>query len=99
MLHRCLSHAEGEAPVDRRAHGYLVEKAAVDTDDRYRSEVATAVDGLPQHVRPVGAHEGGDLHTINDRVEAGCAVGLSAHCVSACVRASAVGQFLDPVVN
>src|SRR5882757_6314457 len=62
MLHRGLGHSEREAAVDRRSHRDLVQQTAVDPDDRNRSEIATAMDGLPQHVRAVCTHEGRDLN-------------------------------------
>src|SRR5437879_5564362 len=58
MLNRRLGHSEGEAPIDRAAHRNLVQHAAVDADDRDRTEVAATLNGLAQDVRPVGAHEG-----------------------------------------
>ena len=99
MLHWRLGHAEGEAAVDGRSHGNLVEQAAVNADDRHGSEVAAAVDRLPQNMRTVGSHERRDLDTVDYGVEAGADVWLRADGIDAGVGTAAVGQFLDPVVD
>ena len=69
MLDRRLRHAEREAAVDRRTHRDLVEKPAVNADDRDHAEVAAAMDRLAQHVRSVRSDEGRDLHPIEHRIE------------------------------
>src|ERR1044072_7083356 len=57
MLDRRLCHAKGEAAIDRRTHRNFVEEAAIDADNRYRAEVTATVDGLPEYMGPIGAHE------------------------------------------
>ena len=99
MLHRRLRHAEGQPAVDRRAHRDLVEEAAIDADDRDGAEVAAAMDRLAQHVRPVGAHEGGDLDAVPARVETGAWLRLGADGVDAGIGAAALGQLHDAVVD
>jgi len=57
------------------------------------------MDGLAQHVRAVSAHKCSDLDAIDDGVEPGTDIGLSADGVDAGIRAATVGQVLDPVVD
>src|SRR5947209_2617696 len=92
MLHRRLSHAEGQPPVHRRAHRDLVEKPAIDANDRDDAEIAAAMDRLAQDMRPVGAHKGCDLGTVPDGVEACQGFGLGADRVDASVGAAPLCQ-------
>src|SRR4051794_24240999 len=99
VLDRCLRHAEGQAPIDRRAHRNLVEEAAIDADDRDSSEVAAAMDSLAQDMRAVGPHEGRDLHAVDDGIEARRGVRLRADRIDAGIRAAAIRHVLDAVVD
>jgi len=88
--YRCrrLRHAEGEAAIDRRAHRDLAQETAIDTDDGHDPEVAAALDRLAQHMRPVGAQHGGDLHAVDDQ-DGGRRVRLGADCVDEGIGAAA----------
>ena len=99
MLNRRLRHFEGEAPIDRAAHRYLVKHTAVDANDRDRAEVAAALDGLTQDMWPVGAHERRYFDTIHHRIQARFGLGLRADRIDAGVRAPAFCQFLDAIIN
>src|SRR5215210_3488107 len=78
MLDGRLRHTESQATIDCRAHRDFVEEAAIYADDRDGAEVAAAMNRLPQHMRPIRAHEGRHLDAINYRIEAGRRVGLGA---------------------
>ena len=66
MLDWRLRHFEGEAAIDRAAHRNLVQHAAVNADDRDRTEISAALNGLAQDVWPVGAHERRYFDTVHD---------------------------------
>ena len=57
------------------------------------------MDRLTQHMRPVRAHEGGDLDPVPARVEAGARIGFGADRIDAGIRAAAVRQFLNAVID
>ena len=57
------------------------------------------MDSLAQHVRPVGAHEGGCLDPVPTGVKARGRLCLGADRVDARIGATALRQLHDPVVN
>src|SRR5262249_41090932 len=79
MLDWRLRHMECEPPIDGGTHGDLVEVTTIHADDRDRAEVAAAMNGLPDDMRPVGAHEGRDLYAVDDGIEAGRAMRFGAN--------------------
>ena len=75
VLHGRLGHAKGKAAIDGRAHGDLVQEAAIDADDGDRAEVSAAMDGLAEHVGPVRPHEGRDLDRSTMESKLACVSG------------------------
>ena len=57
------------------------------------------MDRLPQHVRAIGPHESSHLDAIHHRIEARSGLGFGADGIDAGVRAAAVGQLLDAIID
>jgi hypothetical protein len=99
VLNGSLGHAECQPAVDGRSHGNFIDITAIDTDDRNHAEVAAALDGLSEHMRTVGAHEGGDLDAVDHAVGAGGRLGLGADRIDTRIGPAAFGQFLDALID
>src|SRR5712671_6813414 len=99
VLDGSLRHPKREATIDRRPHRNLVEETPVDADDRHHTEVAAAMDGLAQHMRPVAAHEGRGLDAVPTRVETGGRLGLGTDRIDAGIGAAPARQVHDPLID
>src|ERR1700743_3042735 len=91
QVHRRLRHPEGKAAINRASKGDLVEQATIDSDDRNGSEIPATMNGLPQHIRAVRAHEGRNLDPVHHRI---CA-GLGSGSVPTASQASAPPPFVS----
>ena len=57
------------------------------------------MDRLAQDVRTIGAHECGDLYSVDNGIEAGADVRFRADGIDAGVRTPPLGELLDPIVD
>ena len=99
MLNRCLRHAERKAAVDRRAHRNFIEESTIDANNRNGAEVAAAMNGLPQDMRPIRTHERGNFDAIDDGVEARTGAGLCSYRINTSIRTPTVCHLEDTVVD
>src|SRR5690606_12910427 len=77
-LHRHLNHLECQSTVHRRSHRDLVEKPAINANNRHGPKAARSLDRFTQHMWSIRRQIGRRLYPIDDRIETAPAMRLTA---------------------